>query len=122
MNEETMQAPSYPARLRHVKKYSQTLAAAQPAVMKNFEQLHQAGAASRALDRKTKELMALAISVVVRCDDCIPWHIHDSLEAGASREEIADALGLAVLMGGGPAMIYACHAMEALDQLTEEAS
>jgi AhpD family alkylhydroperoxidase len=122
MNEETAQTASYPERLRHVKKYSRTLAAAQPAVMETFERLHQVGAATRALDRKTKELMALAISVVVRCDDCIPWHIHDSLEAGASRDEITDALGLAVLMGGGPAMIYACHAMEALGQLIEEAS
>jgi AhpD family alkylhydroperoxidase len=122
MNETTKHATSYPDRLRSVKTNSQTLAAAQPAVMQTFEKLHMAGVATRALDRKTKELIALAISIVVRCDDCIPWHIRDSVEAGASREEITDALGVAILMGGGPAMVYASHAIEAVDQFLERES
>jgi len=122
MNDTTKQATFYPDRLRNVQTNSKTLAFAQPAVMETFEKLHMAGVATRELDRKTKELIALAISVVVRCDDCIPWHIRDSLEAGASREEIADALGVAILMGGGPAMVYASHAIEAVDQLLERAS
>jgi AhpD family alkylhydroperoxidase len=119
MNDTTKQVTFYPDRLRNVQKNSQTLAAAQPAVIEAFEKLHMAGVATRELDRKTKELIALAISVVVRCDDCIPWHIRDSLEAGASREEIAEALSVAVLMGGGPAMVYASHAIEAVDQFLE---
>ena len=116
MNDASKPITDYPDRLRHVEKNAQTLAAAQAAVIEKFEGLHMAGVATRALDRKTKELIALAVSVVVRCDDCIPWHIRDALEAGASREEVADALGVAILMGGGPAMLYACHAIEALDQ------
>jgi len=122
MNDTTKQATFYPDRLSNVQTNSKMLAVAQPAVMQTFEKLHMAGVATRELDRKTKELIALAISVVVRCDDCIPWHIRDSLEAGASREEIADALGVAILMGGGPAMVYASHAIEAVDQLLERAS
>lgn len=121
MNDETMPITDYPHNLRHVENNARKLAAAQAAVMEKFEGLHMAGVATRALDRKTKELMALAISVVVRCDDCIPWHIRDALEAGASREEIADAIGVAILMGGGPAMLYACHAIEALDQFLASA-
>jgi AhpD family alkylhydroperoxidase len=122
MNDTTKQAISYPARLRHVKQNSQALASAQPAVMAAFEKFHQAAAATGALDRKTKELMALAISVTHGCDDCIAHHVHDALEAGATREEFADALGVAVLMGGGPGMIYASHAIEAIDQFFERAA
>jgi AhpD family alkylhydroperoxidase len=112
-------AVSYPDNFHNVLKNSHTLASAQPAVMKAFGGLHKAGAAPGPLDTKTKELMALAISVVVRCDDCIAFHIHDALEAGATREEMADAIGVAILMGGGPSMIYATHAIEAVDQFLQ---
>ena len=112
-------AGSYPDRLVRVKKQSQTLAEAQPAVMKEFQALHQVAGASATLDRKTKELMALAISVTHGCDDCIAHHVKNAMEAGATREEFADTLGVAVLMGGGPAMIYASHAIEAVDQFFE---
>jgi AhpD family alkylhydroperoxidase len=121
MNDTTKQIVSYPERLRNVKKNSRTLASAQPAVMETFERFHQAAGATGVLDRKTKELMALAISVTHGCDDCIAHHVHDAIEAGATREEFADALCVAVLMGGGPGMIYASHAMEAVDQFLERA-
>ena len=110
---------TYPDRYRAVLRKVPALGAAQPDVMKSFGGLHQAGTATGALDAKTKELMALAISVVVRCDDCIAYHIHDAIEAGASREELADAIGVAILMGGGPSMIYATHAIEAVDQFLD---
>ena len=103
MIDTTKQAVSYLDKLRNVKKNSQTLAAAQPAVMETFERFHKAAGATGALDRKTKELMALAISVTHGCDDCIAHHVHDAIEAGTTREEFADALGVAVLMGAGPA-------------------
>lgn len=119
MNSKTTPAVFYPHRLRYVKMNSQTLAAVQPAVMTAFEKLHQVAGTTGALDRKTKELMALAISVTHGCDDCIAHHVHDAMEAGASREEFADALGVAVLMGGGPGMIYASHAIDAVDQFLE---
>ena len=121
MNDTTKQSVSYPDRLRNVKKNSQTLAVAQPSVMETFEKFHQAAGATGALDRKTKELMALAISVTHGCDDCIAHHVHDAIEAGATREELAEALSVAVLMGGGPGMIYASHAIEAVDQFFERA-
>lgn len=119
MNNTDKPATYYPDRLRNVKKNSLTLANAQPAVMETFEKFHQAAGTTGALDRKTKELMALAISVTHGCDDCIAHHVHDAMEAGATREEFADALGVAVLMGGGPGMIYASHAIEAVDQFFE---
>lgn len=116
MNDTRKQITSYPERLRNVRNNSQTLAAAQTGVMEAFERFHQAAVATGALDKKTKELIALAVSVTAGCDDCIAHHVNDAIRAGATREEFADALGVAVLMGGGPGMIYASHAIEAVDQ------
>ena len=116
MNETRKPITNYPERLRDVRNNSQTLAAAQPSVMAAFEKFHQAAIATGALDKKTKELIALAVSVTAGCDDCIAHHVNDAIGAGATREEFADALGVAVLMGGGPGMIYASHAIEAVDQ------
>jgi AhpD family alkylhydroperoxidase len=76
--------------------------------------------ATDAIDNKTKELMSLAISVVVRCDHCILWHTDAALEAGATHDEVVDALKIAVVMGGGPAMTYAVEAYETLTALEAE--
>ncbi len=112
------EATSYPAMKKLIAKGMGKFATSQPAVMEGFRELHKAGVAPGALDGKTKELIALAISVAVRCDGCIAFHVSDALKANASEAEIMDALGVAVLMGGGPAMMYASHAIEALEQYT----
>jgi AhpD family alkylhydroperoxidase len=65
---------------------------------------------------KVKKLMALAIAVVVRCDGCISIHVYDALAAGATREEIIEAIGVAILMGGGPSVVYGNTSLEALEQ------
>lgn len=119
MSTITGQTYSYPDRLQKFEKNSGTLASDQPALMKAFWQLHKAAVSSGALDTKTKELIAPALSVSAHCDDCIALHIYDALEAGATREEITDALGTAVLMGGGTSVVYASHAIEALDQFSD---
>jgi AhpD family alkylhydroperoxidase len=87
-----------------------------PSVMTGFAQLHKGAAGDGALSVKVKELIALAIAVSARCEGCIAFHTHDALRAGASRQEILEALGVAILMGGGPSAMYACEAMEALEQ------
>jgi AhpD family alkylhydroperoxidase len=108
-------------RLQRFESNSQNLAVAQPAVMEAFWRLHKQTTATAALDRKTKELIALAISVVMRCDDCIAHHANDALQAEATRDEIADALAVATLMGGGVGLVYATHAIETVDQLLDQA-
>ena len=113
---------SYPDRLQRFEKNSRRLASSQPAVMKSFWGVHEAATRAGALDTKTKELIALAISVAARCDDCIAHHVYDVLEAGATEEEISDALGVAILMGGGTSVVYATHAIAALDQFKNEAA
>jgi AhpD family alkylhydroperoxidase len=122
MTHTTTQDVSYPNKLQNAKRNTGSLTLAQPAVMEAFSGLHKAAVATGSLDTKTKELMALAISITARCDDCIAHHTHDALEAGATREEIAEAIGVAILMGGGPSMLYAAHAVEALDQFSAAAS
>lgn len=107
---------SYPEQLAHIKKFMGVLAKGQPATMQAFSALHGAAAGEGALDSKTKELIALAIGVAARCDGCIAYHTYDALEAGATEAEIMDALGVAVLMGGGPSVMYATHVVEAMEQ------
>jgi AhpD family alkylhydroperoxidase len=87
-----------------------------PAAVSGFAQLHKGAMAPGTLDVKFKELIALGIAVSIRCDDCIAYHVHDALKAGASRAEIIETLGVAMMMGGGPATMYACEAFEALQQ------
>ena len=90
-----------------------------PEVMKAFSAIAQAALKSNALDAKTKELIALAISVAIRCDDCIAFHTRAAVEKGASREELLETLGMAIYMGTGPAVMYASHAIEAFDQFAK---
>ncbi|MGF1560792.1 MAG: carboxymuconolactone decarboxylase family protein [Geminicoccaceae bacterium] len=92
---------------------------AAPSAMKGFGGLHHGAMADGALDVKTKELIALAIAVAVRCDGCIAHHARACVAAGATREEVSEMLGVAVLMGGGPATIYGADALLAFDQYKE---
>jgi AhpD family alkylhydroperoxidase len=87
-----------------------------PGSMSGFARLHKKAVEEGALSSKVKEMMALAISIVVGCDGCIAYHVHDSVAAGATRQELLETLGLGILMGGGPASIYAAHALDAVDQ------
>lgn len=89
-----------------------------PDTMKAFGELHRQAVADGALDHATKELMAVAIGIATHCDDCITLHLHEALRAGATREQVFDAIGVAVLMGGGPASTYATKALQALEQYT----
>jgi len=93
---------------------------AQPEVMKGFAQMAQAALKTEALDTKTKELIALAISVAVRCDACITYHAKAAVKAGASDQEISETMGMAIYMGAGPSVMYAAQAMEATEQWRAE--
>lgn len=92
-----------------------------PGVLKNFSALAQAALKAGALDAKSKELIALGISVAIRCDDCIAFHAKAAVERGATREEVLETLGMAIYMGAGPSTMYASHAIEAFDQFSEQA-
>src|SRR6478609_8134707 len=97
----------YPEITRHISANLKKLRADIPDTMKGFAVLAQAATRDGALDKKTKELIALALGVAAHCDGCIGFHAETLVKLGASRQEIEEVLGMAVYMGGGPALMYA---------------
>lgn len=91
-----------------------------PRLMDGYGAMAEAATADGALDSRAKELIALAIACILRCDGCIALHAHAARRAGATREEVAEAVGIAVFMGGGPAVIRAAEALDAFDQFDGE--
>jgi AhpD family alkylhydroperoxidase len=106
------------AYLRSLSPALRELRLGSPEVMKAFSAMAQAALQPNALDTKTKELIALGISVAVRCDDCVGFHVRAALEQGATREEVLETLGMAIYLGAGPSVMYAAHAADAFDQLS----
>jgi AhpD family alkylhydroperoxidase len=109
---------NFPARYEELKQSMGKMGEAIPGTMKAFGELHHSGISEGALSGKTKELIALGIAITVRCEGCISFHVHDALKAGATEPEIMETIGVAVLMGGGPAVMYGCDALEALKQFS----
>lgn len=89
---------------------------ASPAAMKGFGALSAAATATEALDAKTKELMALAIGIAIHCDGCIAYHTQRAHQHGATRQEVAETVALALYMGRGPAVVYGADALRAYDE------
>ncbi|MDO4699879.1 MAG: carboxymuconolactone decarboxylase family protein [Moraxella sp.] len=90
-----------------------------PETSKAFGELSAAALSSGgALDKKQRELIALAIAVTQRCDPCIGFHLKALVRLGATREEVAETLGMCVYMGGGPALMYAADAIAGFEELT----
>jgi AhpD family alkylhydroperoxidase len=89
-----------------------------PDTMAAFASLAKAATAPNALDTKTKELMAVAIGIAMRCDGCVAFHTKMAHRQGASREELLETVSLAIYMGGGPASVYGADAVRAYDQFS----
>ena len=88
-----------------------------PEAMAGFGALSKAAKDAGVLGAKEKEFVALGIAVSQRCEPCITFHVEALMKAGASREELGDVLAMAVQMGGGPAVMYAGHALACWDEL-----
>lgn len=88
-----------------------------PELLKGFSVLHQASMKDGALSVATKELIALAIGLASRCENCLYAHIRAAANAGATREQILEAAGVAVMMAGGPTYTYLPRVTEALDEV-----
>jgi len=101
---------------RNISANLKTLRKDIPDTMAGFSALAQAASKDGALDRKTKELIALALGVAAHCDGCIGFHAEALVRLGASREEIEETLGMAIYMGGGPSLMYAADAIAAYEQ------
>ncbi|NVK15863.1 MAG: carboxymuconolactone decarboxylase family protein [Rhodobacteraceae bacterium] len=85
--------------------------------MTPYSQLVKGASAEAALSSKTKELTAFSVSIAIRCEDCILFHLRAALKHGASKDEVIEAISVAVEMGGGPSVVYGGRALEALDGL-----
>jgi AhpD family alkylhydroperoxidase len=107
---------NWPEMTKELTAQLRNLRGGAPQVMKGFSAIAQAALVPKALDGKTKELIALGICVAVRCDDCIAFHTKAAFEQGASREEVAETLAMAIYMGAGPSVMYASHTLDAFDQ------
>ncbi|MFO8055503.1 MAG: carboxymuconolactone decarboxylase family protein [Bacteroidales bacterium] len=110
---------NYPEHYEKLRKLMKDLGQEIPSTMKAFQGLHHAGVADGALNTKMKELISLGIAITVRCDGCIAFHVHDALKAGATKKEITETIGVAILMGGGPSVMYGAEALEAIQQFQE---
>lgn len=113
---------SYRELTQGVSKNLATLRADVPDVMKAFNDLARAATKDGALDKKTKELIALALGVAVRCDACIGFHTQALVKLGATKAEVEETLGMAVYMGGGPSLMYSANAIAAFDEFSLAAS
>ena len=93
-----------------------------PDTMQAFSALAAAATRDGALDRKTKELIALALGVAARCDGCIGFHTEALVRLHATRQEVEETLGMAVYMGGGPSLMYAADAIAAFEEFEKQLS
>ncbi len=90
-----------------------------PDVMAGFSALSQAVAKEGVLDKKSKELIAMALAVANRCQGCIGFHSQTLVRLKTSREELLETLSMAIYMGGGPSLMYAAEALEAFEEFSQ---
>jgi len=107
-------------RLKDIEAFLDTLGKDYPEETRAFLNFMQKAEAGPALDMKTKELINIGISVSAQCEWCIAFHVKNALEAGAARDEIMTAGFMAVLMHGGPALMYMMQLTDALNEFEEK--
>ena len=90
-----------------------------PEVMAGFSAISQAASKDGALDKKTKELIAMALAVANHCPGCIGFHAQTLIKLKTTREEFLETLGMAIYMGGGPSLMYAAEALEAFEEFNQ---
>lgn len=110
---------NYQELTKDISQYIGELRKLTPEAMQGFSALAKGATAEGALDKKTKELIALAIGVTQRCDGCIGFHAKALKDLGTTRQELAEVMAMCVYMGGGPALMYAADALRAYDQFSE---
>jgi len=84
-------------------------------VYRSFTEMEEAAFADGELSKGQKELIAIGISIVINCESCLEWHIKQALDAGITKEQIIEAIGVGIEMGGGPATVSARFAMKVLE-------
>ena len=101
------------------RKYSHSFYSDNSEVYNSFLNMEQKAFENKNLDKKTKELIAIGISIVLNCESCLEWHIHEALKGGVGEEEIVEAIGVGIEMGGGPATVSSRFALKVLEYYKE---
>ena len=113
---------TYRTEIHDMRSELRVLNKAIPEVAKGFAQLSKAAHDEGVLEVKHKEYVAVGIAVAQRCQPCINFHVEALMKSGATRAELADVLAMAIQMGGGPALMYAGHALACWDELAAPAA
>ena len=108
---------NYKEQAKDVFNFIGTLSKENPGIAEGFVTMHKATGEDKALSGKHKELIALGIAITIRCEGCIACHVQGALQAGASKEEIVETIGVAVVMGGGPSIVYGDKAYKAMKEM-----
>ncbi len=95
------------------------IAQTSPDILRGYRALSDAGQKTGKFDAKTRELMALAVAVTLRCDGCITAHTSAAIKSGATKEEIVEALGVAISVNAGAALIYSSRVLDAFHAKTD---
>jgi len=98
------------------------LGAVSPDIDRGYQTLSNAGQKTGKLDEKTRQLISLAVAVTTRCDGCITFHTDAAIKHGATKEEITEALGVAVAMNAGAALVFSARVMDAYAAKTAAAA
>lgn len=108
---------SYKAKIADMRSELRSMNKLIPQTTAAFSELSKVVKETGPISVKEKEYVALAIAISQRCEPCINFHIEALMKTGASRAELGDVLGVSVQMGGGPALMYAAHALACWDEL-----
>ena len=100
---------------RHRDKAHKKLLSLESKVYQAFLEMEKAAYCDGTLPKKTKELIAVGISVVIDCESCMQWHIEQATKSGASMREVLEAIEVGIEMGGGPATVSARFALDVMD-------
>lgn len=107
---------NYSDQAKAVFDFLGTLSKENPKIAEGFGTMHHATGEDKALTAKQKELIALGIAISIRCEGCIACHVKAAIEAGATQEEIVETIGVSIVMGGGPSIVYGDKAYKAMKE------
>ncbi len=107
----------YSEQAKNVFDFLGTLSKESPKIAEGFTTIHKTVGVDNAISTKHKKLMSLSIAISIRCEGCIALHTKGAIEAGATKDEIVETIGVAILMGGGPSLVYGNKAYEAMNEM-----
>ena len=116
----TTESESSQGKLTRIKAHFQAMGQNDPQFMESFSNFMAVSKKPGALSTKMKEIIGVAVSVKAQCERCILWHVKSALELGATKEEIIEASEVAVMMGGGPALMYMEDVLKAIEDFEKK--